>query len=206
MDWNQAYLDENTPWDKGMPSPVLVELLGDIPINAKLVVPGCGTGNDIVALLDANPASVIGIDIAPEAIALLRKRFDGNPVVHPVLGDFVQHAAEHPASADVVIEHTCFCAIPVAMRPAYAVACLKILRPGGKVIGVFYWMPRDTDDITIGPPFQTAEAELHELFGPEFDLDIRVANVGFPERLGREFRVVMTRRPFVNDEGTQGSV
>jgi SAM-dependent methyltransferase len=206
MDWNQAYLDSNTPWDKGMPSPVLVELLSEIPLDADIVVPGCGTGNDIVALLDANPASVIGIDIAPEAIALLRKRFHGNPVVYPVLGDFVQHAAEHPASADVVIEHTCFCAIPVAMRPAYAVACLKILRPGGKVIGVFYWMPRDTDDITIGPPFQTAEAELHELFGPEFDLDIRVANVGFPERLGREFRVVMTRRPFVNDEGTQGSV
>ena len=206
MDWNQAYLDENTPWDKGMPSPVIVELLDDIPINAKMVVPGCGTGNDIVALLDVNPVSVVGVDIAPEAIALLRKRFDCNPVVHPVLGDFVQHAAEHPASADVVIEHTCFCAIPVAMRPAYAVACLNILRPGGKVIGVFYWMPRDTDDITIGPPFQTSEAELHELFGAEFDLDIRVANVGFPERLGREFRVVMTRRPFVNDEGTQGSV
>lgn len=99
MDWNQAYLDENTPWDKGMPSPVIIELLGDIPINAKMVVPGCGTGNDIVALLDVNPVSVVGIDIAPEAIALLRKRFDCNPVVHPVLGDFVQHAAEHPASS-----------------------------------------------------------------------------------------------------------
>jgi SAM-dependent methyltransferase len=206
MDWNQAYLDENTPWDKGMPSPVIVELLDDIPINAKMVVPGCGTGNDIVALLDANPASVIGIDIAPEAIALLRKRFDGNPVVHPVLGDFVQHAAEHPASADVVIEHTCFCAIPVAQRSAYATACLNILRPGGKVIGVFYWLPRDTDDITIGPPFQTSEAELHGLFGPEFDLDISVATVGFPERLGREFRVVMTRRPDTYDEASLRSV
>jgi SAM-dependent methyltransferase len=206
MDWNQAYLDANTPWDKGMPSPVLVELLGDIPINAKLVVPGCGTGNDIVALLDAHPASVIGIDIAPEAIALLRKRFEGNPVVHPVLGDFVQHAAEHPASADVVIEHTCFCAIPVVQRSAYATACLNILRPGGKVIGVFYWMPRDTDDITIGPPFQTSEAELHGLFGPEFDLDISVATVGFPERLGREFRVVMTRRPDTYDEASLRSV
>ena len=206
MDWNQAYLDANTPWDKGMPSPVLVKLLGEIPTNANIVVPGCGTGNDIVGLLEANPTSVIGIDIAPEAIVLLSKRFDGNPVVHPVLGDFMQHAAGHPASADVVIEHTCFCAIPVAQRSAYASACSKILRPGGKVIGVFYWMPRDTDDITIGPPFQTSDTELHELFGPDFDIDISVASVGFPERLGRELRVVMTRRPFVNDEGTQGSV
>ena len=51
MDWNQAYLDANTPWDKGMPSPVLVELLGEIPINAKMVVPGCGTGNDHEAFM-----------------------------------------------------------------------------------------------------------------------------------------------------------
>ena len=206
MDWNQAYLDANTPWDKGMPSPVIVELLSEIPLDADIVVPGCGTGNDIVALLQANPVSVIGIDIAPEAIVLLSKRFDGNPAVHPVLGDFFEHAAENPETADVIIEHTCFCAIPVAMRPAYAVACLNILRPGGKVIGVFYWMPRDTDDTTIGPPFQTSDAELRELFGATFDLNISVATVGFPERLGREFRVVMTRRPFVNDEGSQRSV
>jgi hypothetical protein len=206
MDWNQAYIDANTPWDKGMPSPVIVDLLDEIPLNASIVVPGCGTGNDIVALLQANPLSVIGIDIAPEAIVLLSKRFDGNPVVHPVLGDFVQHAAEHPASADVVIEHTCFCAIPVAQRSAYASACSETLRPGGKLVGVFYRMPRDTDDITIGPPFQTSDAELRELFGATFDLNISVANVGFPERLGRELRVVMTRRPFVNDEGSQRSV
>jgi hypothetical protein len=71
---------------------------------------------------------------------------------------------------------------------------------------VFYWMPRDTDDITIGPPFQTSEAELRGLFGPEFDLDISVATVGFPERLGREFRVVMTRRPDTYDEASLRSV
>ena len=199
MDWNQAYLDGNTPWDKGMPSPIIEDLLSEIPGGTSIIVPGCGTGNEIVALLRKNPKSVLGIDIAPEAIALLRKRFAGNPVVHPVLGDFLQHAAEHPASADVIIEHTCFCAIPVAMRTAYATACANILQPGGKLIGAFYWMPRDTDDMSIGPPFQTSEGELRDLFTSYFDVEIQVATVGFPERLGREFRVVMTRRPNVND-------
>jgi len=206
MDWNQAYVDGNTPWDKGMPSPVIEDLLSEIPPDAYMIVPGCGTGNDIVALLRTNPKSVMGIDIAPEAITLLHRRFADNPVVHPFLGDFMQHAAENPATADVIIEHTCFCAIPIAMRSAYATACANILRSGGKLLGAFYWMPRDTDDITIGPPFQTSEDELRDLFSAMFDVELSVATVGFPERLGREFRVVMTRKPNVNDADILRSV
>lgn len=206
MDWNQAYLDKNTPWDKGAPSPVISELVPEIPQNANVVIPGCGTGNDVLAIQEANPTLITCIDIAPEAIATLARRFERQPNVNPVLGDFMEYAAEHPSSADVIIEHTCFCAIPVAMRSGYASASATLLRPAGKVLGAFYWMPRDTDDITIGPPFQTSEAELRTLFGPWFDIEISVAKVGFPERVGREFRVVMTRRPNVNDEASLRSV
>ena len=206
MDWNQAYLDRNTPWDKGAPSPVISELVSGIPQNANVVIPGCGTGNDVLAVQTANPRVITCIDIAPEAIATLTSRYKGQPNVNPVLGDFMEFAAEHPSSADVIIEHTCFCAIPVAMRSGYAYASATLLRPGGKVLGAFYWMPRDTDDITIGPPFQTSEVELRTLFGPRFDIEISVAEVGFAERVGREFRVVMTRRPNVNDEASLRSV
>lgn len=206
MDWNQAYIDRNTPWDKGAPSPVIGDLVSDIPQNANVVIPGCGTGNDVLAVQKANPRLITCIDIAPEAIATVAERFKSQPNVSPVLGDFMKFAAEHTSSADVIVEHTCFCAIPVAMRSEYASASATLLRPGGKVLGAFYWMPRDTDDITIGPPFQTSEAELKDLFGPWFDIEISVAIVGFPERLGREFRVVMTRRPYVNDHASLRSV
>ncbi len=206
MDWNQAYLDGNTPWDKGSPSPVLEDLLDRIPPACDIVIPGCGTGNDVIAILTTKPASVTCIDIAPEAIAMLQRRFQEHKEVKSVLDDFTHYGAVHPSSADVIIEHTCFCAIPVDMRAAYVNACREILRPEGKVIGAFYWMPRDTDDITIGPPFQTSEQELNELFGQWFEIDIQVATVGFPERVGREFRVVMTRRPNLNDAACQPSV
>ena len=206
MDWNQAYLDRNTPWDKGASSPVIGDLVSEIPQNAIVVIPGCGTGNDVLAVQKANPSLITCIDIAPQAIATVAERFESQPNVNPVLGDFMEYAAEHPSSADVIIEHTCFCAIPVAMRCGYASASATLLRPGGKVLGAFYWMPRDTDDITIGPPFQTSEAELRTLFGPWFDIEISVAEVGFPERLGREFRVVMTRTLNVNDAASLRSV
>lgn len=206
MDWNQAYLDRNTPWDKRAPSPVVCDLVSEIPQQANVVIPGCGTGNDVLAILDAKPTSITCIDLAPEAIAILSKRFNSFQNIIPVLSDFKSFAVAHRSSADVVIEHTCFCAIPVAMRSDYASACAAILRPGGKILGAFYWKPRDTDDISIGPPFQTSEAELRTLFGTWFDIEIRVADVGFAERLGREFQVVMTRTPNVNDAASIRSV
>lgn len=206
MDWNQAYLEGNTPWDKGAPSPVIWALISEVPRSANVVVPGCGTGNDVVAVLETNPRSVTCIDIAPEAIATVTKRFEGNPSVVPVLSDYATFAAEHPSVADVIIEHTCFCAIPVAMRGEYASASATLLRPGGKLLGAFYWMPRDTDDITVGPPFQTSEAEMMSLFSPWFDIDIKLATVGFPERVGREFQVVMIRKQDANDDGIERSV
>jgi len=206
MDWNQAYLEGNTPWDKGTPSPVVGDLVSEIPQLANVVIPGCGTGNDVLAILEVKPKTITCIDLAPKAIAILGQRFDSFPNVKPVLGDFMSFAAAHPSSADVIVEHTCFCAIPVAMRSDYASACAAILRPGGKILGAFYWKPRDTDDISIGPPFQTSEAELRTLFGTWFDIEIRVADVGFAERLGREFQVVMTRTPNVNDAASIRSV
>lgn len=206
MDWNQAYIDRNTPWDKGEPSPVISELASEIPQNANVIVPGCGTGNDILAVQKANPSRITCIDIAEEAISAVTKRFRTQSNVYPVLGDFMEYSTDHPGSTDVIIEHTCFCAIPVELRSAYAAASATLLRPGGKILGAFYWMPRDTDDITIGPPFQTSESELQTLFSPWFDIEIGVAAVGFPERLGREFRVVMIRKPDANDDGFQRSV
>lgn len=206
MDWNQAYLDQNTPWDKGAPSPVIANLVSEIPQNAIVVIPGCGTGNDVIAVQKANPTSITCIDIAPEAVAMLTKRFAEDPIVKPILGDFLEYGTEHPSSADVIVEHTCFCAIPVAARSGYASASAALLRPGGKLLGAFYWMPRDTDDITIGPPFQTSEAELRSLFDTWFDIEISVAEVGFPERVGREFRVVMVRRLQEPDEASIRSV
>ncbi|MFM7188097.1 MAG: methyltransferase domain-containing protein [Armatimonadota bacterium] len=206
MDWNQAYLDGNTPWDKGAPSPVVADLISEIPQLANVVIPGCGTGNDVLAILEVKPKTITCIDLAPKAIAILGQRFDSFPNVKPVLGDFMSFAAAHPSASDVIVEHTCFCAIPVALRSEYASACATLLPPGGKVIGAFYWIPRDTDDISIGPPYQTSEAELNTLFCPWFDIEITVATVGFPERVGREFRVVMTRRPDVNDEASGRSV
>ncbi len=59
------------PWDKGAPSPGLVDFLGAHPGLARgsVCVPGCGTGHDVRTWARAG-FGAFGYDIAPSAIRL----------------------------------------------------------------------------------------------------------------------------------------
>nr|WP_075089561.1 hypothetical protein [Verrucomicrobium spinosum] len=46
--WNELYETGATPWDKGLPTPVLAEVQQRHPqlFQGEVMVPGCGTGSD----------------------------------------------------------------------------------------------------------------------------------------------------------------
>src|SRR6266542_6168987 len=50
-DWEARYQSGDMPWEKGEPSPGLVDFLGAQPElrRGTVVVPGCGTGHDVRA-------------------------------------------------------------------------------------------------------------------------------------------------------------
>ena len=58
------------PWEKGEPSPGLVDFLSAHPElkRGRVAVPGCGTGHDVRAFAAAGFAAS-GFDIAPSAIS-----------------------------------------------------------------------------------------------------------------------------------------
>ena len=62
-DWEANYQTNETPWEKGAPSPGLVEFLRTDPIHGRVLVPGCGFGHDARALA-ATADEVVGIDSA----------------------------------------------------------------------------------------------------------------------------------------------
>src|SRR5271154_5606310 len=60
--WDTLWHNETTPWDRGVPSPALVELLVDkhFPIapagkSVKALVPGCGRGYDVALFASLSP-------------------------------------------------------------------------------------------------------------------------------------------------------
>jgi SAM-dependent methyltransferase len=190
-DWEAHYQEGDMPWEKGAPSPGLIDFLQREPVHGRVLVPGCGTGHDVRALAAAAD-EVVGIDIAPSAIRLSRAQ--------PAVGAERYELADLfrlPASLrgfDWVWEHTCFCAIDPAQRPAYVEAVADALRPQGQLLAIFYLDPGH-DHPDEGPPFGVSVAELDQLFGPRFDL-VRewLPEHAYPGREGREWMRLLRLR------------
>ena len=182
MDWNSRYAENDTPWDKGGAHPVLRDMLTHGALHGRVLVPGCGTGHDVRELARRG-LSVTGLDVAPLALERARsceavsdERYE--------LGDFFALAAGIREPFDGLFEHTCFCAIDPARRTDYVRAASAALKPGGRLLAVFF---TDPDNDGEGPPFGCTRKELDDLFGKDFRLLEEHREIPtFPERHGRE--------------------
>ncbi|MFO1438286.1 MAG: methyltransferase domain-containing protein [Verrucomicrobiaceae bacterium] len=178
--WEQAYQDNFTPWDRGEPSPALVEFVERHELTGRVLVPGCGVGHD-VAFLVSRGLDAVGLDIAPTAIERAKVRYP-ELAERFVLGDLFELKDQF----DAVVEHTCLCALPPTWREKYREAVAGLLKPGGRLIGVFFINP-EMDEGETGPPFGISEAELKALMAPRFELvESYVPHTAYPGREGRE--------------------
>ena len=181
-DWNRRYEENDTPWDKGEAHPVLGQMLDRNVLGGRVLVPGCGAGHDVRALARRG-LEVVGLDIAPLALA----RAQAEPRVANEtyeLGDLFALPADMVGAFDGIFEHTCFCAIDPARRQHYVAAVARALRPGGRLLAVFFANPENGGD---GPPFGCTQQELDGLFAGHFRLlEESMEFSTYPERAGRE--------------------
>ena len=187
--WDQAYQGNFTPWDKGLPSPPLVEWLSRNSLSGRVLVPGCGVGHDVMHLISLG-VDAIGLDIAPTAIQRAKTSYP----LHAerfVPGDLFELQGEF----DAVVEHTCLCALPPEWRERYRDAVASLLKPGGRLVGVFFINP-EMDPGETGPPFGIPKAELKALMAPRFELvESYVPQTAYAGREGREMVGVFRKRP-----------
>lgn len=187
-DWEELYVKGETRWEKGEPSPGLVDFLAaEQPPRGSVLVPGCGTGHDVKAWAEAG-FSVTGLDLAASAVRRATERIGQAGVraeIHQ--GDFLQMDAV--TQFDWVFEHTLFCAIDPARRDDYVRAVLRFLKPGGQYLAVHY-MLRDMD----GPPFGCTQQELMERFSPHFELKRGWVPRSYENRGGLELMLWWQRR------------
>lgn len=186
--WSERYLRNDTPWEKGRAHPALVEFVAEHPLEGRILVPGCGMGHDVRAV--AAPGNQpIGLDITTEAIAGARAfaRKETEEFRH---GDFLARTGNDAGAFDWVVEHTCFCAIDPEMRASYVEAVEHVLKPGGRLLAIFYLDP-DSDD--EGPPFGVSKAELDALFSRFNLLEERGGLPTYPGREDLEILRVLQR-------------
>lgn len=188
-DWEARYQSQDMPWEKGEPSPGLVDFLASHPQleRGTVLVPGCGSGHDVRAWAAAGFAAT-GYDIAPSAIQLSReKTASAGLKAEFVLGDFL--AETPPRPFDWLFEHTLFCAVDPQRRPDYVSAALRWLKPGGQYLAVNYLIP-DED----GPPYGTTRAELWDRFSPGFELLNEWVPRSYSNRTGLELMLWWRKR------------
>jgi SAM-dependent methyltransferase len=179
--WEERYQTGDMPWEKGEPSPGLVDFIDqhpDLP-RGTVLVPGCGTGHDVRVWAKAG-FTATGMDLAPSAIRLAQEK----TAAANLHAEFVQKnfLNEQPDQKfDWLFEHTLFCAIQPEDRDLYVPAVKRWLKPNGNFLAVFYMI-----DEKDGPPFGTKRDELIRRFSPTFNLREEWVPRSYPNRTGLE--------------------
>jgi 2-polyprenyl-3-methyl-5-hydroxy-6-metoxy-1,4-benzoquinol methylase len=180
--WEKRYQSGDMHWDKGAPSPGLMDFLATHPELPRetVCVPGCGTGHDVRAWAQAG-FNALGCDIAPSAIQLATEKTKATRLaIKFQLADFLRD--DPPVLFDWIFEHTLFCAIKPGERDDYVRAVLRWLKPDGQYLAVNYMIVEHGE----GPPFPATRGELWRRFSPHFELVADWVPRSYPNRTGRE--------------------
>ena len=177
--WQDKFTAGTTPWDRGGPSPQLAAWLarvraapGQPGAVARVAVPGCGAGHEVVVLAQAG-LDVTGVDYTPAAVERSREAlaaaFGGSTPRYAriVQADVLSWAP--PAPLDAVYEQTCLCALHPDQWVAYGEQLRRWLRPGGKLLALLMQVPRPS----------AAEGVIE---GPPYHCDINAVRAVLPER------------------------
>jgi methyl halide transferase len=189
--WEGLYAEGRDRWELGAPAPPLADRLRTADLTlGRAIVPGCGRGHEVLLLAELG-WDATGLDFAEAPLVDARAAAAQRGLAPTfVQGDWFA-AAERPGWAggfDLLVEHTCFCAIDPARRGEYVDVAAAVLRPGGRVLGLL-WNCREAS----GPPWDTTPEEMRQYFGRRFTVERLEPAVGSLERRGGEWLLEAVR-------------
>ncbi|KDO51605.1 hypothetical protein CISIN_1g024021mg [Citrus sinensis] len=161
--WEKCWEEGLTPWDIGQPAPIIVHLhqSGALP-KGRALVPGCGTGYDVVAM--ASPERyVVGLEISDIAIKKAEELSSSLPnakFVSFLKADFFTWCPTE--LFDLIFDYTFFCAIEPEMRAAWAQKIKDFLKPDGELITLMF----PISDHVGGPPYKVSVSDYEEVLQP----------------------------------------
>lgn len=145
-------------WADLAPNPLLVEWLADhpLPTGARTLVPGCGLGDEAVALARAG-STVTAFDVSPTAVDWARARHPDAPVSWKV-ADLLAPPPAWRAAFDLVVEVYTLQCLPDAERARAVDALASCVAPGGLLVAI--GRLRDDGEPADGPPWPLTRTEL----------------------------------------------
>lgn len=189
--WTSVYEKEGTPrWDLAAPSPVLTDMLPRLKLpKSRILVLGCGEGHDAALFAEAGHV-VTAVDFSKEGLRRGQEKYGhlSNLFFHEM--NIFDIPTDWNHSFDLVVEHTCFCAIPPDQREEMVRLWRRMLHEQGQLLSIFFVMEKRS-----GPPFGITEWEarkhlekyFHFLFWSRWRQSV-------PTRQGRELFVLAKKK------------
>ncbi len=142
--WTKRYEEERTGWDIGYPSTPLKTYFDQLlDKQISILIPGAGNAYEAEYLLKKGFQNVYVMDISEIPLLEFQNRNPNFPKKQLLFEDFFQHENQY----DLIIEQTFFCSFVPSdeNRNAYAKQMAKLLKPNGKLVGVWFDIPLTND-------------------------------------------------------------
>lgn len=147
--WTERYKNNNTGWDIGYPSTPIKEYADQLTDKSiQILIPGAGNAYEAEYLRKAGFVNTHILDISIIPLQEFKKRNPDFPKENMHQSDFFEFSGQF----DLIIEQTFFCSfVPVdENRNAYAKQMASLLKPKGKLAGLWFNFPL-TDDMEKRP-------------------------------------------------------
>jgi methyl halide transferase len=148
--WTNRYLDQNTGWDIGYASTPLKEYINQLTDNStSILIPGAGNAYEAEYLIAQGFTNVYVMDISVIPLENFATRNPNFPREQLIEADFFEHKGQY----DLILEQTFFCSFePTKVnRENYAKQMHALLKPNGKLVGVWFDIPLIEDNMDKRP-------------------------------------------------------
>lgn len=167
--WDEAYRENNVPWDIGRPQPAILRIAEWGGLVEPVLDSGCGSGEH--ALLAASMGlEVKGVDVAQTAIERARAKARGRGLsVEFIVGDVLalDEIGRLEPPFRTVMDIGCFHTFANADRPLYASSLAAVTEPGSVLhLLCFSELTPGTDG-----PRRVTQGEIMGTFSQEWDVE-----------------------------------
>ncbi len=192
--WTTRYMEGKTGWDIGEPSTPLKTYIDQLERkDLYILIPGAGNAYEAEYLIKKGFTNVFILDISEIPLTKFKER---NPDF-PEKRLFHQNFFDHCGQYDLILEQTFFCSFVPSdeNRYAYAKHMSKLLKPQGKLVGLWFDFPL-TDDWE-NRPFGGDKLSYINYFSPYLDVvTFENCHNSIKPRKGRElFGIFRLRKP-----------
>jgi SAM-dependent methyltransferase len=186
--WDNRYQNNDIGWDLGEVSTPLKAYFDQLENReVTILIPGGGNAYEAEYLFKKGFKNVFVVDFSKTAIDNIQKRIPNFPSSQLINDNFFNL----DNSFDIIIEQTFFCALNPNLRQKYVVKIQQLLKPKGKLIGLLFNVPLNTNK----PPFGGNKEEYLQYFKSYFNIKkMETCYNSFGNRKGRELFIKLLKK------------